>query len=49
MSDAEVETKFRALAGRLLAGTQVQSALKVLWKVDELSDCGAVLEALAKR
>ena len=49
MNDAEVETKFRALAGRLLPGAQVQSALNVLWKVDDLADVGAVLEALAKR
>jgi 2-methylcitrate dehydratase len=49
MTDAEVETKFRALAGRVLPGTQVQSALKRLWKVDETADCGAVLEALTRR
>ena len=48
MSDAEVETKFRALAGRFIPGAQVQSALQVLWRLDEASDAGVVLDALVR-
>jgi 2-methylcitrate dehydratase len=38
LTDAEVETKFRVLADRLLRRDQVESALDWLWRLDEAPD-----------
>jgi 2-methylcitrate dehydratase len=44
MTDEEVEAKFRALAGRMLAVEQVERALACLWEIDSLSLAGAALD-----
>ena len=49
MTDVEVETKFRALAGRVLPHAQVTSALKRLWKIDEERNAGIAFDVLDKR
>jgi 2-methylcitrate dehydratase len=36
MTDAEIEEKFRPLAGRVLAPAQVDALLKQLWALDTL-------------
>ena len=38
MTDAEIEEKFRPLAGRVLAPAQVDALLKQLWALDTLPD-----------
>jgi len=38
MSDAEVDAKFRSLAGKMLPATQVDGLLQRLWKLEDLSD-----------
>ena len=48
MTDAEVEDKYRQLAGRFLPKAQVDAALRLLWKIDEASDAGVVLDGLVK-
>ena len=48
MTDAEVETKFRALAGRVLPEQQVTSALERLWKIDEEAHAGVVFDLLCR-
>lgn len=46
MTDAEVETKFRTLAGRVLSESQVDSALKSLWTIDEAREAGVAIDAV---
>ena len=36
MSDAEVEGKFRPLAGKVLPGDRCDRLLEVLWKLEDL-------------
>jgi 2-methylcitrate dehydratase len=48
MSDEEVETKFRALAGRCLPAAQVGSALKRLWTIDQEKEVGVVFDLLCR-
>jgi len=50
MSDAEVDDKFRILAGRVLAPDRVAPALDALWRLDEaerVSDVAALLATAA--
>jgi 2-methylcitrate dehydratase len=49
MTDVEVEAKFRALAGRAMPGAQVESALEVLWKIDQARDAGIAFDALVRK
>ncbi|HYC49243.1 MAG TPA: MmgE/PrpD family protein [Burkholderiales bacterium] len=49
MTDDEVESKFRMLAGRYLPTERVDAALKTLWALERMKDCGLVLDALEKR
>lgn len=44
MSDEEVETKFLALAGRLLPAGPLQSGLKRLWNIDREGDVRSALD-----
>ncbi len=46
MTDEEVESKFKVLAGRFLPADRIAAALKVLWKIDQEHDAGIALEAL---
>ena len=42
MTDLEVEQKFEALAGPLLAPQRIRAALDGLWKLEELPDVGRI-------
>ncbi len=46
MTDAEVESKFKTLAGRFLPEDRIPAALNVLWKIDREHDAGVVLDLL---
>ena len=46
MTDEEVATKFRALAGRKLPETHAADALKRLWNVDQEAGAGIVFDVL---
>ncbi len=46
MSDAEVESKFNALAGRFLPAHRIAPALDVLWRVEQEREVGAVFDLL---
>jgi 2-methylcitrate dehydratase PrpD len=49
MSDADLETKFRALAQDLLPAAQVEEIIRLCWRVAALDDAGAVARAAAAR
>lgn len=38
MSDAQLEEKFRALAGTVLTKSRVEELLEVLWRLERLDD-----------
>jgi 2-methylcitrate dehydratase len=44
MTDAEVETKFRTLAGRMLSEARVESALRAIWALDEAGPASVALD-----
>jgi 2-methylcitrate dehydratase len=46
MTDEEVESKFKVLAGRFLPADRIAAALEVLWKIDQERDAGIALEVL---
>ena len=46
MTDAEVETKFRALAGRVLSEARVESTLEALWSLDETRSASVALDSV---
>jgi 2-methylcitrate dehydratase len=46
MTDAEVETKFRTLAGRALTEARVERTLQALWSLDEASPASDVLDSV---
>ena len=46
MTDAQLEDKFRALAGRVLAEAQVENALSRLWSLEEVEDMREMLPLL---
>ena len=46
MSDAQLEDKFRALAGRTLSEAQVERALSRLWALEELESVGELFPLL---
>lgn len=45
MTDAEVESKFRALAGRTLAESGVDAVLRAAWGIDSASNVAALMDA----
>ena len=47
MSDAEVEEKFRSLAGKMLPAHRVDGLLRQLWRLEELSDAGTLIHMSA--
>src|SRR5207302_11022838 len=47
MTDAEVETKFRALAGPILPEERIIEALDRLWNLDSETDIGSLLKLFA--
>jgi len=44
MTDADVEAKFRDLAEDVLGRTRTAGALETLWRLDEVSRMGAVVD-----
>jgi 2-methylcitrate dehydratase len=46
MTDADVESKFRDLAGDVLGAERASAALGTLWRLDEAGRAGVVLDAL---
>jgi len=49
MTDLEIEDKFRALGGWYFAGGEIESALKALWKLEEMKDAGDILRLFIGR
>ena len=49
MSDADLETKFRALAQDVLPAAQAEAIIELCWRVAELDDGGAIARAAATR
>ena len=47
MTDAQLNAKFRSLAGRALPEEQVERALAQLWRLDELDDVRTLFPMLA--
>ena len=45
MSDADLEAKFRGLAGEVLPGAQVEEIIKLCWRLPTLGDAGALARA----
>jgi 2-methylcitrate dehydratase len=43
MTDAEVEAKFRKLAGHVLAPAGIDALLDRLWHLEEVADAGDIL------
>ena len=43
LSDAEIETKFRALAAGVLAPQQINAILATAWRLEKLADIGELL------
>jgi 2-methylcitrate dehydratase len=46
MTDAEVEAKFRTLAGRALSEGEVERALECLWKIDTAREAAVALDVV---
>jgi 2-methylcitrate dehydratase len=46
MTDADVESKFRDLAGDALGAERASAALQTLWHLDEAGRAGVVLDTL---
>lgn len=47
LSDAELEARFRQLAGELLDSRQTAAILAKLWRLDEIGDVGELLQLFA--
>ena len=45
MTDADVEAKFRSACGGLMSAGQCDTALGLLWRLEELDDVGALVRA----
>ena len=45
MSDKQLETKFRDQAVAALPAAQVEKAIELCWKIDELGDVGDLIRA----
>ncbi len=45
MSEAEIETKFRSLVADMLPSARVDALLKQLWKLEELSEVGTLIQS----
>lgn len=48
MSDADLEAKFRGLAGAILPSAQVDKLIDICWSLGKLDDAGEVARAAAK-
>jgi hypothetical protein len=46
MTDADVESKFRDLAGDALGAQRASAALQTLWRLDEAPRAGVALDVL---
>jgi 2-methylcitrate dehydratase PrpD len=46
LSDADVEAKFRRLAGEVLTEQQCRTVLELLWSLERLPDLQALFDAL---
>jgi len=46
MSDAEVEAKFRTLAGRMLEGKRIDRLLETAWRIDTAPSVAALMDAM---
>ena len=44
LSDAQLDEKFRALAGSVLPRTRVEALLAALWKLERLHDMGKLIK-----
>jgi 2-methylcitrate dehydratase len=49
MTDADVESKFRDLAENVLSKAQAAGALETLWRLDEVSKIGAVVDLFTSK
>jgi 2-methylcitrate dehydratase len=49
MTDADIETKFRDLAENVLSKAQAAGALETLWRLDEVSKMGAVVDLFTSK
>jgi 2-methylcitrate dehydratase len=49
MSDAEVEAKYRALAGKALAPARSERLLEALWKLEDAADTGEIVRLTVAR
>ncbi|MFH1672468.1 MAG: MmgE/PrpD family protein, partial [Pseudomonadota bacterium] len=47
MSDEEIEEKFRGLTRNMLGPKQTQTALELLWHIEEVDDVGKIFNALS--
>jgi 2-methylcitrate dehydratase len=47
MQDADVERKFRAMAGKVMAPAAIDTLLAALWKLDECADISQILTLFA--
>lgn len=47
LSDAELEAKFKSLAGDVLPASRVQQAIDLVWSLDQLADVSTLAEALS--
>jgi len=49
MSDAEIETKFRSLARKVLPSSQTDRLLEQLWKLEEMNDAGEIMQLTVRQ
>jgi 2-methylcitrate dehydratase PrpD len=49
MSDADLEAKFRGLAGEMLPGAQIEEIIKLCWQLPTLSDAATLARAAVPR
>jgi 2-methylcitrate dehydratase len=49
MTDADVESKFRALAGEVLAPAQVDAALRALWRLDDTDRVRSIVDLFTRK
>jgi hypothetical protein len=49
MSDADLEAKFRGLAGEVLPGAQTEEIIKLCWQLPTLSDAATLARAAVPR
>ena len=49
LTDADVESKFRALAGEVLAQAQVDAALRALWRLDDTDRVRSIVDLFTRK